>query len=53
MNKRCLYCYRPLDNGGKDFHGRCSLAFFGTAEPPEFAYSLDQMTELAYNPNCL
>ncbi|HEX9514273.1 MAG TPA: HipA domain-containing protein [Puia sp.] len=49
MNKRCLYCYQPLDNSEKDFHQRCSLAFFGTAEAPEFAYSLDQMAELAKN----
>ncbi|WP_205514624.1 HipA domain-containing protein [Longitalea arenae] len=47
MSKRCLYCYQELDKGQKDFHTRCSKAFFGTDEPPELGYSLDQMAELA------
>jgi serine/threonine-protein kinase HipA len=47
MNKKCLYCYRPLGNDEKDFHQQCSMAFFGTATPPELDYSLDQMGELA------
>lgn len=47
MNKRCLYCYQPLDEGNRDFHPRCSRAFFGKDEAPELGYSLEQMTELA------
>lgn len=31
----------------KDFHEKCSLEFFGTKEPPEIEYSLDQMDALA------
>ncbi|GAB3023549.1 HipA domain-containing protein [Niabella terrae] len=47
MSKRCLYCYKELDENQKDFHPRCSRVFFGTDEPPELGYSLQQMAELA------
>jgi serine/threonine-protein kinase HipA len=47
MSKRCLYCYEPLDAALKDFHPTCSRAFFGTDEPPELGYNLEQMAELA------
>lgn len=47
MNKRCLYCYQELDKGENDFHQRCSRAIFGTDEPPELGYNLQQMAELA------
>jgi serine/threonine-protein kinase HipA len=43
--KRCLYCYESLPNG--DFHPACSRKFFGTPEPPEFPYALNEMHELA------
>ncbi len=33
----------------KDFHEKCSLAFFGTPNPPQIEYSLDQMNALAKN----
>lgn len=47
-NNHCLYCYEPLDAGSTStYHRRCSLAFFGTAEPPKLTYSADQMAELA------
>jgi serine/threonine-protein kinase HipA len=47
MSKRCLYCYELLDAGLKDFHPNCSWEFFGTYEPPELGYNLEQMAELA------
>lgn len=50
MNRKCLYCYRPLGkliNG--DFHEHCSLEFFGTPNAPLLDYSLEQMAELAKN----
>lgn len=47
MSKRCLYCYEQLDSSQKDFHPYCSREFFGTDEPPELGYSLEQMAELA------
>lgn len=43
---RCLYCYKKVDNG-EDFHGECSLAFFGTEKPPKIEYSLVEMSQLA------
>lgn len=49
MSNRCLYCYQQLEEGQKDFHPRCSRAFFGTDEPPELGYNLEQMAELATN----
>ncbi|WP_309545103.1 MULTISPECIES: HipA domain-containing protein [unclassified Arenibacter] len=48
MKHKCLYCYNDL-KGEKDFHEFCSLAFFGTKEPPKLEYSLEQMSELAKN----
>lgn len=46
MSNRCLYCYQELGEGQKDFHPRCSMAFFGTQEPPMLEYNLEQMAEL-------
>ena len=43
---RCLYCYKNVVNG-EDFHTECSLAFFGTENPPKIEYSLDEMSQLA------
>jgi serine/threonine-protein kinase HipA len=48
MNKRCLYCYEPLEKE-IDFHERCSMKFFGTKTVPELEYSLGEMAELAKN----
>ena len=48
MKNKCLYCYGPMESE-KDFHEKCSLAFFGTPNPPQIEYSLDQMNELAKN----
>lgn len=50
MNKKCLYCYQPLDHQIKgDFHERCSLEFFGTKQQPAFLHSMQEMVELAKN----
>lgn len=48
MENKCLYCYGSIESG-KDFHEKCSLEFFGTPNPPQIEYSLDQMDELAKN----
>ncbi len=48
MENKCLYCYGSIESE-KDFHEKCSLEFFGTANPPQIEYSLDQMDELAKN----
>src|ERR1700712_5237459 len=44
---RCLYCYQPLSEVGKDFHEKCSRKFFGTPIPPALDYNGEQMQELA------
>lgn len=46
---KCLYCYNPLENNETDFHEHCSLAFFGTKQPPVFEHTLKDMAELAKN----
>ena len=49
-NRKCLYCYKALDeNTLGDFHEPCSLDFFGIKQPPLFEHSLKQMAELAKN----
>jgi len=48
MEHKCLYCYGSIESK-KDFHEKCALAFFGTPNPPQIAYSLNQMDELAKN----
>jgi serine/threonine-protein kinase HipA len=45
--RQCLYCYKPLTGAERDFHAACSRRFFGTSEPPELPYALDEMHELA------
>lgn len=47
MCRRCLYCYRPLDEGETDMHPACIRKFFGTKRMPAFDYSIAQMDELA------
>ena len=48
MSKKCLYCYNELAELEQlDFHSKCSLAFFGTKQPPSLNYSLSEMNELA------
>lgn len=44
--KRCLYCYDELFEESYEFHKACSRKIFGTAVPPELAYSEDQMLQL-------
>lgn len=44
---RCLYCYRELNNGERDFHKPCSRKIFGVSEPPLLQYRHDNLRELA------
>lgn len=49
-NKKCLYCYKALDEAtSSDFHEYCTLDFFGTKQQPLFEHSMTQMAELAKN----
>jgi len=44
--KRCLYCYRILDENSVDFHPACSRKFFGTSMVPQLPYSENDMLKL-------
>ena len=44
---KCLYCYRPLEKGEKDFHAKCAKKFFGTEKVPTLNYSCEELEELA------
>ncbi len=46
MNK-CLYCYKPLSEGEKDFHKGCARKIFETTTVPELPYTRDNIKELA------
>jgi serine/threonine-protein kinase HipA len=47
MNKRCLYCYLPLESTERDFHAICSKKMFGVVIPPELPFSEDKIEALA------
>ena len=44
---RCLYCYRELRAGEKDYHPTCAKRMFGTAEVPELSFDHNQVRQLA------
>ena len=44
---KCLYCYKPLKEGQKDFHPQCAKKFFGLREAPLLDYRHDELDSLA------
>lgn len=44
---KCLYCYKPLEEGQKDFHSQCAKKFFGVEEMPTLEYRHEDLDELA------
>ena len=44
---KCLYCYKELNEGEKDFHKACSQKIFGTKQVPELPYTRENLTDLA------
>ena len=44
---KCLYCYKPLEEGQKDFHPQCAKKFFGVEEMPTLEYRHEDLDELA------
>ena len=44
---KCLYCYKPLADGEKDFHPACARKFFGEPQAPGLDYTTEQLDELA------
>jgi len=47
MTKKCLYCYKPLEEDLAGFHSSCSKKIFNLSTPPELAYTTSQMQSLA------
>ena len=45
--KNCLFCYKPVDLDGKDFHALCSKQIFGQPSPPVLPYSEEDLEALA------
>lgn len=45
--ERCLYCYKPLKEGEKDFHPQCARKFFGHREAPVLPYTRKDLNKLA------
>ncbi|MDE6542925.1 MAG: HipA domain-containing protein [Muribaculaceae bacterium] len=46
MNK-CLYCYKPLSEGEKDYHKGCARKIFESTTVPELPYTRDNIKKLA------
>ena len=44
---KCLYCYKELEEGQKDFHPSCARKFFGTKEVPLLEYKHEDLDRLA------
>ena len=44
---RCLYCYKELGEGQKDFHPQCARKFFGLREAPLLEYRHEDLDQLA------
>ena len=44
---KCLFCYKELNVGEKDFHARCARKFFGATTAPVMEYTQSDMDRLA------
>ena len=44
---KCLYCYRELEEGQRDFHPQCARKFFGMLEAPLLEYRHEDLDQLA------
>lgn len=44
---KCLFCYKQLEKGEKDFHKACSKKIFGTPYAPVLPYTRENLSELA------
>ena len=47
MMCKCLYCYKELEEGQKDFHPSCARKFFGTKDVPLLEYKHEDLDQLA------
>ncbi len=44
---KCLFCYKPLEDGERDFHPQCARKFFGLREAPLLEYRHEDLDRLA------
>lgn len=44
---KCLYCYKDLEEGQKNFHPQCARKFFCTTEAPLMEYRREDLDALA------
>lgn len=44
---KCLYCYKKLEEGQKDFHPGCARKFFGIKDVPLLEYRHEELDQLA------
>jgi len=44
---KCLYCYKELEVGQKDFHPGCARKLFGTKDVPLLEYKHEDLDQLA------
>ena len=47
MMCKCLYCYKELEEGQRDFHPQCARKFFGMREAPLLEYRHEDLDQLA------
>lgn len=47
--KKCLYCYKELDDVASEYHLACSKKIFGTEKPPILPYTKADLVQLAEN----
>ncbi len=47
--KKCLGCYLPLESSSApgNYHSSCSKKLFGTKEPPDVDFGINELEELA------
>jgi serine/threonine-protein kinase HipA len=45
--ERCLFCYKELKQGEKDFHKSCAKKMFESTVMPDLPYTRENITELA------
>ena len=41
--KKCLICYKEIDDGKSEFHISCSKKIFGFPSPPGINWGLDEL----------
>lgn len=45
--KKCLYCYKPINEQDTDFHPACSNKIFGSQQAAILDFNLNQLNDLA------